>query len=105
MPIAAKLSRGLTTQRSLLVERTLTPAEAAPVVLIRSPYCLITIGGRLVRICIDAARLVGRFRAEILSSRDKCIRRAVVERRRRAHSYQSILPARPALCELGRGLS
>lgn len=105
MPIAAKHSRGLTTQRSLLVERTLTPAEAAPVVFIRSPYCLITIGGRLVRICIDAARLVGRFRAEILSSRDKCIRRAVVERRRRAHSYQSILPARPALCELGRGPS
>lgn len=87
------------------MRRTLTPAEAAPAVLIRSPYCLITIGGRLVRICIDAAQLVGRFRAEILSSRDKCIRRAVVERRRRAHSYQSILPARPALCELGRDLS
>lgn len=79
---------------------TLTPAEAAPVVLIRSPYFLITIGGRLVRICIDAARLVGRFRDEILSSRDKCIRRAAEVRRWRAHSYQSILPARPALCEL-----
>ena len=81
--------------------RTLTSAEAAPVVLIRSPYCLITIGGRLVLICIDAAQLVGRFRAEILSSRDKCIRRAAEVRPWRAHSYQSILPARPALCELG----
>lgn len=80
--------------------RTLTPAEAAPVVLVRSPYCLITIGGRLVRICIDTARLVGRFRAEILSSRDKCIRRAAEVRPWRAHSYQSISPARPALCEL-----
>ena len=85
--------------------RTLTPAEAAPVVLIRSPYCLITIGGRLVRICIDAARLVGRFRDEILSSRDKYRRRAAEVRRWRAHSYQPILPARPAFCELGRGLS
>ena len=84
-----------------IVSRT----DNVKVVLVRSPYCLITIGGRLVRICIDAARLVGRFRVEILSSRDKYIRRAVVERRRRAHLYQSILPARPALCELGRGLS
>lgn len=105
MPIAAKHSRVLTTQRLLLVRRTSTPTEAAPVVLIRSPYCLITIGGRLVRICIDAAQLVGRFRAEILSSRDKYRRRAVVERRWCAHSYQPISPARPALCELGRGLS
>ena len=80
--------------------RTLTPTEAAPVVLVRSPYCLITIDGRLVRICIDAARLVGRFRVEILSSRDKCIRRAAEVSPWRAHSYQSILPARPALCEL-----
>lgn len=85
--------------------RTLTPAEAALVVLIRSPYFLITIGGRLVLICIDAAQLVGRFRAEILSSRDKCIRRAAEVRRWRAHSYQPISSARPALCELGRGLS
>lgn len=105
MPIATKHSRGLTTQRSLLVGRTLTPAEAAPVVFVRSPYCLITIGGRLVLICIDAAQLVGHFKAEILSSRDKCIRRAVVARRWCAHSYQPISPARPALCELGRGLS
>ena len=105
MPIAAKHSRGLTTQRSLLVGCTLTPAEAAPAVLIRSPYCLITIGGRLVLICIDAAQLVGRFRAEILSSRDKYRRRAAEVRRWRAHSYQPISPARPALCELGRGLS
>lgn len=82
------------------MERTLTPAEAAPVVLIRSPYCLITIGGRLVLICIDAAQLVGRFKAEILSSRDKCICRAAEVRPWRAHSYQSISPARPALCEL-----
>ena len=80
--------------------RTLTPAEAAPVVLVRSPYCLITIGGRLVLICIDAAQLVGHFKAEILSSRDKCIRRAAEVRPWRAHSYQPISPARPALCEL-----
>lgn len=80
--------------------RTLTSAEAAPVVLVRSPYCLITIGGRFVRICIDTARLVGHFKAEILSSRDKCIRRAAEVRPWRAHLYQSISPARPALCEL-----
>lgn len=79
---------------------TLTSAEAAPVVLVCLPYFLITIGGRLVRICIDAAQLVGRFKAEILSSRDKCIRRAAEVRPWRAHSYQSISPARPALCEL-----
>ena len=105
MPIAAKHSRGLTTQRSLFVGCTLTSAEAAPVVLVRSPYCLITIGGRLVLICIDTARLVGRFRVEILSSRDKYRRRAAEVRPWRAHLYQSISPARPAFCELGRGLS
>lgn len=80
--------------------RTLTPIEAAPVVFIRSPYCLITIGGRLVHICIDADRLVGRFRAEILSFRDKCRRRGAEVHPWRAHPCLSILPARPALREL-----